>query len=64
MKLSVDKNKCIGCGVCVDVADQALEIKDGHASPIEKADLSNKEISESVNMAMEVCPMQAISLSK
>ena len=59
-KISVDKEKCIGCGACVAVCDN-LEIKDdGKAHPkkieVEK-DGCNKE-------ASDTCPVQAIEVKE
>jgi ferredoxin len=64
MKVKVDETKCIGCGVCVDVAETALEMKDGQSYPIENADLSTTEAQEAVRMAVQVCPVQAISIQE
>ncbi len=64
MKVKVDPKKCIGCGVCVDIAEKVFVIKDGISKPIESADLSSPETLEAVKMAIEVCPIQAISIEK
>ena len=56
--ISVDKEKCIGCGACVSVSDN-FEIKDGKAivkNPGSK-DKSNKE-------AAEICPVKAIIIKE
>ncbi|MCK4730242.1 MAG: ferredoxin [Candidatus Aenigmarchaeota archaeon] len=59
-KVTIDKEKCIGCGACVAVCDN-LEIKDdGKAHPkkteVEKPDC-NKE-------AVDICPVQAIEVKE
>lgn len=64
MKIKVDETKCIGCGVCVDVAENILEMKDGQSYPIEGADLSTTDAQESAKMAAQVCPVQAISIQE
>lgn len=62
MKITVDRKKCIGCGVCVDVAEKVLEMKEGLSFPIETADLKSEENQESAKMAAEICPVQAIKI--
>lgn len=59
-KLSVDKEKCIGCGSCVAVCNN-WEINDeGKAKPI-KAEVEelgcNKE-------AEDICPVNAIEINE
>lgn len=58
-KVSIDRNKCIGCGSCVALCEGNFELKDGKAY-VKKAisDLPcNKEAAES-------CPVQAIKVTK
>lgn len=64
MKIKVDQTKCSGCGVCVDIAEKVFVIKDGVSEPVESADLNSSETYEAVKMAIEVCPVQAISIEK
>ena len=62
MKVKVDQNKCIGCGVCVDLAEKVFEMKNGLSSPIESADMDLAENQEAAKMSVDVCPVQAISV--
>jgi len=64
MKVKVDKKKCIGCGVCADIAEKIFVLKDGISEPVESADLSSPEMLEAAKMAVEVCPVRAISIDK
>ncbi|NCP47221.1 hypothetical protein AUJ42_02690 [Candidatus Collierbacteria bacterium CG1_02_44_10] len=64
MKVKVDQKKCIGCGVCVDIAEKAFVLKDGISEPIATTDLRSTEILEAIKMTIEVCPVRAISLEK
>ncbi|KKT40443.1 hypothetical protein A3K29_03525 [Candidatus Collierbacteria bacterium RIFOXYB2_FULL_46_14] len=64
MKIKVDQTKCIGCGVCVDIAEKVFVLKDGTSEPIESADLNPFTVLEALKMAVEVCPTQAISIKK
>jgi ferredoxin len=57
VKISVDKNKCIGCGACVASCDNFV-MKNGKASykkyEVEKITCERD--------AMESCPVDAISI--
>ena len=59
MKVTIDTETCIGCGVCVSVAPDIFEIgEDGKAHVKE-----NPNIDESlVQSAAEQCPTQAIKI--
>lgn len=63
MKITVN-NKCIGCGVCVDIAQGAFEMVNGKSVPTGKADLTDRVVVNDVKMAVDVCPVQAIELIK
>jgi ferredoxin len=60
-KVTVDKNKCIGCFACEDATDGLFKVVDGIAKLDPKADLKNLAVQEKIKLAMEACPMQAIS---
>ena len=55
--VSVDKNKCIGCGACIATCEEVFELQYG------KAIVKNwKEKSKipCVKEAVDICPVQAI----
>ena len=58
-KISIDKEKCIGCGSCVATCPNSFEMKD------EKANPKNQEIENLTNEpeAESMCPVQAITIS-
>ena len=59
-KLSVDKDKCIGCGSCVSIAEEYFKLgEDGKSTVIKKYDEKDKDI---VSEAIGACPVEAISL--
>lgn len=60
MKIKVDKAKCIGCGVCADVAENVFVLK-GDYSEVKQEEFPEDE-KETVTMAMECCPVSAISM--
>lgn len=52
--LKVDKNKCIGCGLCVSICSKGFEIKNG------KASVKNRNV-KCINDAISSCPVKAIN---
>ena len=61
MTPKIDKEKCIGCGTCVSIAEDIFKMgEDGKASVIEGCDCTGKE--ELVNQAKDACPVTAISV--
>jgi ferredoxin len=58
-KVSIDKNKCIGCGTCVAVCKN-FKIKDGKAY-LKKAKVEKITCEKE---AKESCPTQAINITK
>ncbi len=56
-KFKIDKEKCIGCGLCASIAEKAFKISDeGKAEIIEPS----KEDEAKVKEALESCPVGAI----
>ena len=55
--VSVDKEKCIGCGACAATCPKVFELKNGKSS-IKKGQENSK--SACVKEAIEGCPVQAI----
>jgi ferredoxin len=61
MVVSVDKSKCIGCGLCVSIAPEAFEMKDdGYSYP--KDPNADKKFGKKVKEAAEACPVKAIKM--
>jgi len=54
--VSVDKEKCIGCGACVALCAEVFEMKDG------KSHVKKNDDSTCAENAKNACPVQAISL--
>ena len=55
MAIKVDKNKCIGCGLCESVCGQVFALKDG------KAYVKAQKNIPCVNEAITSCPVNAIT---
>ncbi len=71
MQLRVDRSRCIGGGLCVLTApavfdqspDGLVTLRDKAASPADGIGVGDEEL-ERVQQAEEICPGQAIRLSK
>lgn len=57
--VSVDKQKCIGCGSCSAVCEKVFEMKNGKAV-VKKGQEKSKEAC--VKEAKEICPVDAIKV--
>lgn len=56
-KLKIDKEKCIGCGLCASIAEKSFRLSDdGKAQVIEPVGDEETKIQE----AIDSCPVQAI----
>ena len=60
MKVSIDKNKCIGCGVCVAVCPDVFELGEDGKSRVKVKETDKKCVKE----AKESCPTQAIMIEE
>jgi ferredoxin len=62
MKATVNKNTCIGCGVCTSIASSIFALTDdGLAGNLFGEEVPN-EFEDSVNEASEACPVSAIEI--
>ncbi|MBT6955865.1 ferredoxin [archaeon] len=57
-RITVDQNKCIGCGACAATCSDSFEMKDGkaHAVKSEVEELSCEKAAEAG------CPVEAINV--
>ncbi len=61
MKVFVDPDICMGCGVCETIAPQVFELgEDGIAKVL--VDIVPVELEADVRQAVEECPEEAISI--
>ena len=60
MKLQVDKNKCLGCGMCISLCPAVFELKNGKSQIKEKANLEKSK--KCIKEAAENCPAGAIKI--
>ena len=54
--VSVDKEKCIGCGACVALCPDMFEI-----GPDGKSQVKDQNAKCDIKAAIEACPVQAIT---
>jgi ferredoxin len=60
-KVTVDQEKCIGCGNCQDVCPDVFAIEDDGKSHVKKGAPLDKEC---VKEAAENCPVEAITVEE
>jgi ferredoxin len=62
MKAKVDKDTCIGCGLCPSICPEVFHMEDdGKAAAIDGEVPGEAE--DSANEAEDSCPVEAISVS-
>lgn len=62
MKAVVDRELCIGCGLCADTCPEVFAMMDdGYAHPI--ADPIPHEEYDCVREAADICPVEAITVT-
>ena len=60
MKVLVDKNTCIGCGLCASMFEEIFAMNDsGVSEPI--TELVASELEENAEEACSCCPVDAIT---
>jgi len=59
MEITVDEDKCIGCGTCVALCEQCFEIVDG-VSKVKKQECEICNLEE----VAQSCPTEAITIEK
>jgi ferredoxin len=56
--IKIDKEKCIGCGLCAVIAEEAIKIsEEGKAEVLEVTEENEAQVKE----AIESCPVGAIA---
>ena len=63
MKAIVDKNLCIGCGICVEVCPEVFEMGDDNKAQA-KVKLVSPEAESSCRDAADQCPESAIKIEE
>lgn len=60
MRVIVDEDTCIGCGLCAETCPEVFEMNDDKAKV--KGDEVLQEVAESCKEAVENCPVEAIQI--
>lgn len=63
MKVKVNNEACIGCGACACTCEAVFGFNDEGNIAV-KVPVVPEEAKEAVNMAIEGCPVEAISIVK
>ena len=58
MRVTVDEDTCIGCGLCVEECPEVFEMNDDQVRV--KADEVPEDVMESCKEAVENCPVEAV----
>ena len=61
MKIKINRETCIGCGVCVALAPDYFQLDDEGKSVPKKEEVEEKDI-ETVRTAAQSCPTGSITL--
>ena len=59
MKVRVDQEACIGCGMCIDICPEEFKYNEDDKSEAISQEVKS-ELQSKVSEAAEVCPVDAI----
>jgi len=59
-EIIIDRDKCIGCGLCVSLCPECFELDEENKSRAIKQDCQGLKLDE----VAEDCPVQAITIKK
>ncbi len=62
MRVRVDEETCIGCGLCADTCPEVFEMNDDKARV--KVDVVPEDVADTCREAAENCPVEAIQIEK
>ena len=62
MKIQVNKDKCLGCGMCMNICPAVFELKEGVVQVKEKADFAKNK--KCIQEAIALCPNKVIQQVK
>ncbi len=63
MKASVDREACIGCGLCVEICPAVFELDDEDIAVV-KTDPVPAEAEAACRQAADACPQAAIEITE
>ena len=59
-KIEIDKEKCLGCGLCVGLCPEVFELKENKSFVKDDIDVEKNEAD--IKNAEDSCPAQAINI--
>jgi ferredoxin len=62
MKITIDQEKCIGCGSCTAVCPDVFEMDENNKAQVKKE--KEEATDECTQEAVDICPVQAIEIEK
>ena len=60
MKVKVDRDKCLGCAMCLNLCPEVFEFKDGKSQVKKGIDL--EKYKKCIQQAAQNCPARAIKI--
>ena len=61
MKVTVDRTKCTGLGICESIAPGTFEVDDEGALEIRTVEISSANL-QAIEQAVSSCPTEALSI--
>lgn len=61
-KITIDKNKCIGCGMCVTIVPEIFELGEDGKAKVKVTEFKGLKV-QKVQEAVDSCPVSAIELA-
>lgn len=62
MKVKVDNDLCIGCGLCVDICPEVFQMEDDKA--VVKIQPNSPDVTNKCKQAKDDCPVEAIIIEE
>lgn len=62
MKATVDKDLCIGCGLCAETCPEVFEMNDDMIAKVILDEIPD-ELKDSAQAAADACPVEAIAIT-